>query len=140
MGEELFWGFPVIAYLFLAGLGAGAGTVGASVLLRGPGGEFGSGYFALARYGALLAPIPVIIGCWLLIFELGSWQAGYWFKWLNLYKTINLSPMSIGTWLLTGFIGISLLYAYTFWPKDAAPASHPRARRCRPRRGHPGGP
>jgi len=30
--------------------------------------------------------------------------------------TINLSPMSIGTWLLTGFIGISVLYACTFLP------------------------
>ena len=120
MGHELNWGFPVIAYLFLAGLGAGALTVSASVFLRGGGGGFGNGHFAVARYGALIAPLPVMVGCGLLIFELGSFQAGHWFKWLNLYKTITLSPMSIGTWLLTIFIGISLVYAYTFLPRYAS--------------------
>ena len=121
MPEELYWGLPVILYLFLAGVGAGALTVSASVLLRGGGGGFGGAHFSLARYGAYLAPLPVMIGCGLLIFELGSFDAGHWFKWLNLYKVINLSPMSIGTWLLTVFIGVSVVYAYTFWPRDAAP-------------------
>lgn len=117
MTEGLEWGYPVIAYLFLAGLGAGALTVSASVLLRGGGGGFGGGHIAVARYGAFLAPLPVMLGCFLLIFELGSFQAGHWFKWLNLYKVINLSPMSIGTWLLTILIGVSLFYAYTFLPR-----------------------
>lgn len=121
MTEELNWGLPVISYLFLAGLGAGALTVSASVLLRGGGGGFGGGHFTLARYGALVAPLPIMLGSGLLIFELGSFEAGHWFKWLNLYRTINLSPMSIGTWLLTAFMGLSLVYAYTFWSRDAAP-------------------
>ncbi|MFQ5938150.1 MAG: NrfD/PsrC family molybdoenzyme membrane anchor subunit [Acidiferrobacterales bacterium] len=121
MGHELNWGFPVIAYLFLAGVGAGALTVSASVFLRGGGGAFGGSHFTVGRYGAFIAPLPVIIGCGLLVFELGSFQAGDWFKWLNLYKTITWSPMSIGTWLLTFFIIISLIYAYTFWRSDAAP-------------------
>jgi formate-dependent nitrite reductase membrane component NrfD len=121
MTEGLNWGLPVILYLFLAGVGAGAMTVSASVLLRGGGGGFGGGHFALARYGAMIAPIPVMVGSGLLIFELGSFEAGDWFKWINLYMTINLSPMSIGTWLLTLFIGVSILYAYCFVSKDAAP-------------------
>jgi len=116
MTEGLNWGMPVVAYLFLAGVGAGALTVSASVLLRGGGGGFGGAHMTVARYGAFLAPIPVIVGTWLLIFELGSFEAGHWFKWLNLYKVINLSPMSIGTWLLTLFIGVSIVYAYTFVP------------------------
>lgn len=116
MTQELFWGLPVISYLFLAGVGAGALTVSSSVLLRGGGGPRGV-HLEIARYGAFLAPIPVMVGCGLLIFELGSFHAGDWFKWLNLYKVINLSPMSIGTWLLTVFIGFSLVYAYTFLPK-----------------------
>jgi formate-dependent nitrite reductase membrane component NrfD len=58
-----------------------------------------------------------MVGCGLLIFELGSFHAGNWFRWMNLYTVLNLSPMSIGTWLLTLFIGVSLLYAYTFIPK-----------------------
>jgi formate-dependent nitrite reductase membrane component NrfD len=120
MGHELNWGFPIIAYLFLAGLGAGALTVSASVFLRSGGGGYDTGHFAIARYGALIAPLPVMLGCLLLIFELGSFQTGHWFKWLNLYRTINLSPMSIGTWLLTLFIGFSLVYAYTFWRQSAS--------------------
>ena len=32
---DTLWGLPVISYLFLAGVGAGALTVSASVLLRG---------------------------------------------------------------------------------------------------------
>jgi formate-dependent nitrite reductase membrane component NrfD len=70
----------------------------------------------IARYGAFLAPLPLIVGCFALIFELGTFEAGHWFRWINLYKVINLSPMSIGTWLLTAFIGVSLAYAYTFVP------------------------
>jgi len=113
MNVELFWGLPVVLYLFLAGVGAGALTVSSSVLLRGGGGPSGA-HVDVARYGAFLAPLPIIIGCGLLVFELGSFQAGNWLKWLNLYKVINLSPMSIGTWLLTFCIFVSLAYAYTF--------------------------
>ena len=113
MTEGLEWGLPVIAYLFLAGLGAGALTVSASIFLRG--GDTARGlHVDTARYGAFFAPLPIILGCLLLVFELGSFQAGNWFKWLNLYKTINLSPMSIGTWLLTLTIFVSIAYAYTF--------------------------
>ena len=115
MAPEIFWGLPVILYLFLAGLGAGALTVSSSAYLRGGGGESGI-HFDIARYGAFLAPLPVMVGCGLLVFELGSFHVGDWFKWLNLYKTITLSPMSIGTWLLTFFIVTSLVYAFTFLP------------------------
>lgn len=117
-GYELNWGVPVILYLFLAGVGAGALTASASMFLRGgPTGR----YFNIARYGAFLAAPLVIIGTGMLVFELGSFQAGHWFKFLNLFKVINLSPMSIGTWLLVWFILISIPYAYTFLPKNAAP-------------------
>jgi formate-dependent nitrite reductase membrane component NrfD len=121
MTEGLLWGIPVILYLFLAGLSAGAMTVSASVLLRGGGGGFGGAHFSLARYGAFIAPIPVAIGTLALIFELGSFEVGYWFKWLNLFKTITWSPMSIGSWLLVLFIGVSIVYAYTFLSREARP-------------------
>lgn len=115
---ELTWGMPVVGYLFLAGMGAGALVTSASMLLRG--GPKGS-YFDIARYGAFIALPTVGLGILLLIFELGSFEAGHWFRWLNLYKVINLSPMSIGTWLLTLFCIVAFFYAYTFLSKAAAP-------------------
>jgi len=109
--HELVWGMPVILYLFLAGVGAGTVTVSASVLLRGGGGGFGGRHFAIARYGALIGPLPVMLGTFLIIFELGRP-----FRALNLFKLINLSPMNIGSWLLGLFITISVLYALLFLP------------------------
>jgi formate-dependent nitrite reductase membrane component NrfD len=121
MIEQTHWGLPIIGYFFLAGLGAGAYTVSSSVLLRGGAGGFGHQHFKLARYGALLAPLPVIIGTALLVLELGSFEAGNYFKFIYLFLTINLSPMSIGAWLLNLFILASLIYAFTFWAADSKP-------------------
>jgi len=118
---ELNWGLPVIGYLFLAGVGAGALTVSSSVLLRGGGGGFGGDHVKIARYGAFIAPPLLIIGTFLLILELGTFQAavehgefGKFFRWIYLFLTINLSPMSIGSWILALCILASLAYAYTF--------------------------
>lgn len=105
--HELNWGLPVILYLYLAGFGAGAVTVSGSVLLRRGG--FGASRQAIARCGALIGPIPVMLGTFLIIFELGQPLRA-----LNLFKLINLSPMSIGTWVLALFIVVSLLYALAF--------------------------
>ena len=125
---ETFWGLPVISYLFLAGVGAGAYTVSASVLLRGGGGGFGHKHFQIARYGALLAPLPMIIGTGMIIFELGTFTAAiengdFWlfFRWIRLFLTITASPMSIGSWVLAVCILASLVYAYTFLSADAGP-------------------
>jgi len=111
MGHELTWGLPVILYLFLAGVGAGAVTVSSSTLLRGGSGIFGGSHFTMARYGALIGPIPVMLGTFLIVFELGRP-----FRMMNLFKVINLSPMNIGSWLLMLFIFASLLYAIAFLP------------------------
>ena len=113
--EELTWGISVICYLFLAGVGAGALTTSASMLLRGGTVER---YFKVARYGAFLSAPLVIVGISLLVFELGRP-----FRALNLYKVINLSPMSIGSWLLLFFILISIPYACMFFSKSAEPGN-----------------
>jgi formate-dependent nitrite reductase membrane component NrfD len=113
MTEGLFWGLPVILYLFLAGMGAGATTVSASMLLRGGGGPRGV-HHEIARYGAVLGPIPVIVGTGLIVFELGSFQHGDYFKFINLLLVMNLSPMSVGSWLLFLFTATSVVYAYTY--------------------------
>ncbi len=113
MTQGLYWGLPVISYLFLAGMGAGAVTVSASMQLRG--GANGAGlHHEIARYGAFVGPLPVIVGCALLVLDLASFQAGHWFRFINLYRVITLSPMSIGTWFLTCFIVVSIAYAYTY--------------------------
>ena len=72
---DVHWGLPVILYLFLAGVGAGALTVSSSVLLRGGGGGFAGDHFNVARYGALLAPLPLMVGTGLIILELGTFEA-----------------------------------------------------------------
>ena len=113
MSVELTWGLPVILYLFLAGMGAGATTVSASMLLRGGGGPRGV-HHEIARYGALLGPIPVIIGTALIVFELSSFQHGDYFKFINLFLVVNLSPMNVGSWLLLLFTATAVIYAYTF--------------------------
>jgi formate-dependent nitrite reductase membrane component NrfD len=112
MEHALTWHYPVIFYLYLAGLGAGAVAIGAYSFLSS---DSYSGrhyhYFRMARYGALIGPIPVIIGVSLLIFELGQPS-----RPLNLFKVINLSPMSIGSWFLLVFIVTSLIFAASFLP------------------------
>lgn len=126
--HELQWGLPVIGYLFLAGLGAGAMTVSASLFLRGHAGEAGGEHFELARYGALIAPLPMAFGTGLIVLELGSVQAAIangeylkLFKFFNLFMTVNLSPMNLGSWLLAFGILLSFANAWLFWPKIAKP-------------------
>lgn len=123
---ELHWGIPVIGYLFLAGMGAGAMAVSGSVLLRGGGGLLAGEHFRIARYGALLAPPLLIVGTGMIVFDLGTFQVGLrdfdiakLFKLMNLFKTINLSPMSIGSWVLGVCILLSLGYAWTFVSPEA---------------------
>ena len=64
----------------------------------------------------------------MIIFELGTFQAavaqgdiGLFFRWIYLFLTINMSPMSIGSWLLSVCIIASVVYAYTFLAKESAP-------------------
>jgi len=112
MGHEFTWHYPVIFYLYLAGMGAGAVTIGAySYLTSVAYGGHHYHYFRMARFGALLGPIPVILGVALLILELGQPS-----RPLNLFKVINLSPMSIGSWFLLVFMVTSLVYGSTFLP------------------------
>lgn len=112
MGHEFAWHLPVILYLYLAGLGAGAVSVSGYAFLssvKAPTSNYHN--FRMARYGALIGPIPLMVGVALLIFELGRP-----FRPLNLLKVINLSPMSIGSWFLVFFIATSILYGLTFLP------------------------
>ncbi len=123
MEHHLMWSWPIYWYLFLAGTGAGAIAVSSFIYLRGPGGNFAERYVVIAKYGALIGPLPVIIGTGLLIFELGRP-----FRALNImtsnfwYQTFNPSPMNYGGWLLLLVGAVSILYALSFmsWAQIAA--------------------
>ncbi len=107
--EHIIWGIPVAFDLFLAGLGAGALFLAIAADLFG-----GRRYEKITRTGALIAPLPVIVGVFLLVIDLGR-PLRFWEFLLRRgpgFIMVNLgSVMSIGVWLLTIFVILSLVYA-----------------------------
>jgi formate-dependent nitrite reductase membrane component NrfD len=105
--EAIEWNLLIVNYLFLAGLSAGAFAISSFATYIG-----GPHFRRVARIGALIAPWPVTIGVGILVFDLGRPFAFY-----NLFLTVQFtSPMSIGSWLLTGFIFVTLAYAALWLP------------------------
>ncbi len=105
--EKTEWGLLVVNYLFLAGVSAGAFAISSFATYLG-----GPHFRRVARIGALSAPWPVMAGVGLLIFDLGR-PLAFW----HLFMTVQwTSPMSIGSWLLTGFVLLSLVYAALWVP------------------------
>ena len=96
------WGWMIVVYLFLGGLGAGAAVLSAiSALTRRQVLQ------GIAVLGALVAPILVGGGTGLLVFDLGQPLRSY-----KLFTHLNLvSPMSIGAWLLTIFLIVAAVHA-----------------------------
>ncbi len=100
--EHHEWGWMIVVYLFLGGLGAGCMVLSSAAHLGRRG-----RYQGIARAGALLAPVLVGLGSGLLIFDLGS-PLRFW----RLFVTFQpASPMSIGSWLLVGFSVITSIFA-----------------------------
>ena len=105
--ENFEWGILVVNYLFLAGVSAGAFAISSFATYLG-----GPHFRRVARIGALIAPWPVSIGVGLLLLDLGR-PLAFW----RLFATVQFtSPMSIGSWLLTGFVLLSLAYAALWLP------------------------
>lgn len=107
--KTIEWGFLIVNYLFLGGLSAGLFFVSAvaTFLYRI---DKPSPYTRIARLGAWLAPWPVMLGCLLLIFDLG-----HWYRFYKLFLHLRIvSPMSIGSWLLVLFNLIALLNCYAW--------------------------
>jgi protein NrfD len=101
--DEITWGIPIAADLFLAGLGAGSLCFGViTSRKRGPGWE------SCSRMASVLAPLAVAAGLCLLIVDLRNrprfWMTMTVFNWA--------SPMSIGVWLLSAFVVVSTLFAF----------------------------
>jgi formate-dependent nitrite reductase membrane component NrfD len=110
--KTIEWGFLIVNYLFLGGLSAGIFFVSALATYLQDKDQ--PAYPRIARYGAMMAPWPVAFGSFLLIFDLGNWYRFYklflHFRWE--------SPMSIGSWLLLAFTGITFLYFYAWLPEE----------------------
>jgi formate-dependent nitrite reductase membrane component NrfD len=109
MMSEHHWGWMIVVYLFLGGLGAGCLALSGVAYLTGR-----AYLLRVVRAGALAAPILVGAGSGLLIFDLGSPE-----KFWRLFVHINpVSPMSVGTWLLTLFTIMSTAYAILNLPPE----------------------
>lgn len=107
--KHIEWGYLIVSYLFLGGLSAGLYFVSALATLLQRSGE-DVGYKRIAKIGAILAPWPVMLGSFLLIFDLGKWYR-FWKLFMHIEWT---SPMSLGSWLLIVFTIVSLFYAYSW--------------------------
>ncbi len=107
--KQIEWGYLIVSYLFLGGLSAGLYFVSALASLLQRDRE-DSAYQRIARIGGLLAPWPVMVGCFLLIFDLGRWYR-FWKLFVHIEWT---SPMSLGSWLLVGFSFVAVVYFYSW--------------------------
>jgi polysulfide reductase chain C len=106
--EHMNWGVPVAFDLFLAGFGAGAFLLAVIAELAG-----GKRYQKITRVGAFIAPWPVLLGVLLLVVDLGNPLRFWEFLIRRGPGFIMFNPgsvMSVGVWLLTVFVILSLIY------------------------------
>ena len=96
------WGWMIILYIFLAGLGGGTFLFSFILLFWGK-------YQDVARIGALAAPLIVAFASLILLFDLGSPAKAY--RLFTTPKTLMSSWMTRGAWILTAFIILGLAYA-----------------------------
>ena len=100
------FGWKVIAYLFLAGVGGGAAAVGAAFRLILPEAE------AITRTSVILGAPLVVVGCILLFFDLGRPQAAF-----RALSRPNQAWIARGTIILTAFIVFQAIqFAGWIWP------------------------
>jgi formate-dependent nitrite reductase membrane component NrfD len=111
--KKIEWGYLIVSYLFLGGLSAGLYFVSALASLLQKNHE-DSTYKRIAKIGGLLAPWPVMLGCFILIFDLGRW---YRF-WKLLVHVEWTSPMSLGSWLLVAFSLVAVVYFYSWLTEE----------------------
>lgn len=98
------WGWLIAFYLFLAGVGAGAYTVGAMA-------DFFQ-WRAIAIVGVSLGFLPVLIGTFFLIADLGvKWRA------LRAFMNPGTSWIAKGTWIISIFMILGAIHVFAWiWP------------------------
>lgn len=103
MTFEPIWGLVIASYLFLAGLGGGAFAASTYMRLRTPHNVH------LIRYGRVIAPITVIIGLVLLMFDA---TAGFHNPLRFVFLLTNFgSVMTWGVVFLGAFVVVALIVA-----------------------------
>jgi polysulfide reductase chain C len=102
------WGWLVIIYLFLGGLGAGSFLTAA--LFELTGWRYKRDFCPVALTGATISGPAVALGSVLLILDLG---AGKMEPWRIFYLFTNFSSvMTWGIWILCIFIPLALFYGF----------------------------
>jgi polysulfide reductase chain C len=101
---ESAWGWLIVAYLFLAGAGAGAFISAVACDLLAP--DWSK---SLARAGSLASGPLIAVGTVCLVLDL---EAGLWQPWRQIYLVSNFSSMiTWGVIILSAFIPVAFLYA-----------------------------
>ena len=96
------WGWPVVLYVFLAGLGGGSFLLSFLLVLFGR-------YAPVARIGSLAAPLLVLAGSGMLVLDLGSPTRA--FRLFTTSATFLTSWMIRGAWILFAFVIAALAFA-----------------------------
>lgn len=110
MAHSFTWPLGIALYLFLAGVSAGAFGTATVASFAGPR------YRSTVRWGALIAPLPVIVGLGMLVLDLGAPSRFY----MLLYKWNFTSMMSMGAQLVTVFSIFTVLFAWYMLDQDRA--------------------
>lgn len=107
--RQTTYGWPIAIEIFLAGIGGG--TFLTCLVL-----DLLSKYESVAEIGTLLGPVLVLVGTFFLLAELGR-KAKFYRLFTNLSSLS--SWISRGTWILTIFIILGLVYSLpSFWLID----------------------
>lgn len=103
--DKIYWNHIIVFYLFVAGLSAGGFMVSAAAELMGD-----IKYRATARAAAIISPFPIMAGVMCLVFDLER-PLSFW----RLFTTFQpRSVMSIGVWLISGFLAVGILRALRY--------------------------
>lgn len=106
LAHEMPWEWMIAVYLFLAGVSGGAFLTAAftDLFSKQPREK-------IVRSGAYIAPVSIILGLLLLVFDLGK-PFSFWK--LLIYVNFN-SVMSIGVFIISAFSALAVGYGALVW-------------------------
>ena len=112
------WRHEIPAYLFLGGVAAGSGLLAS--------GAAATGLDVLRRRSRLTAMATVALSGAVLVKDLGRPE-----RFLNMLRTVKLtSPMSVGTWIFSGYSAFTGVTQWPSWPMMPRAAAGASVRSC----------